>query len=164
MLDVGSNTVHLLMVDAHSGAHPVPMSSDKDQLRLAENLDPRGALTKGGVEIPPNGSIKLEEQVLLNVQGDIGPNAGGGARTARAFARIFYRVNGIPFAKTVVDDESNPVGGGNTAFTLKADRPFTPRHTTVYAVHVVSWDKAAVLSADIRDSLKQHMSRVRVEK
>ena len=49
VLDVGSNTVHLLMVDAHRGAHPKPMSSDKDQLRLAENLDPKGALTKHGV-------------------------------------------------------------------------------------------------------------------
>ncbi|MDQ4119793.1 MAG: Ppx/GppA family phosphatase [Actinomycetota bacterium] len=49
VLDVGSNTVHLLMVDAHRGAHPKPMSSDKHQLRLAENVDPGGALTRGGV-------------------------------------------------------------------------------------------------------------------
>ncbi|MDN5920712.1 MAG: Ppx/GppA family phosphatase [Pseudonocardia sp.] len=49
VLDVGSNTVHLLMVDAHRGAHPKPRSSDKDQLRLAEYLDAGGALTKGGV-------------------------------------------------------------------------------------------------------------------
>ncbi|MEQ3550398.1 Ppx/GppA phosphatase family protein [Pseudonocardia nematodicida] len=50
VLDVGSNTVHLLVVDAHRGAHPTPMSSDKDQLRLAEHLDHDGALTEQGIK------------------------------------------------------------------------------------------------------------------
>jgi exopolyphosphatase/guanosine-5'-triphosphate,3'-diphosphate pyrophosphatase len=48
VLDVGSNTVHLLVVDAHRGAHPTPMSSRKDTLRLAEQLDSRGRLTAHG--------------------------------------------------------------------------------------------------------------------
>ncbi|MGH3565907.1 MAG: hypothetical protein ACRDRH_07710 [Pseudonocardia sp.] len=50
VLDVGSNTVHLLVVDAQRGGHPTPMSSDKDELRLAENLDAGGALTRSGAE------------------------------------------------------------------------------------------------------------------
>lgn len=50
VLDVGSNTVHLQVVDAHRGAHPRPMSSDKDELRLAEHLDDGGALTDQGVK------------------------------------------------------------------------------------------------------------------
>jgi exopolyphosphatase/guanosine-5'-triphosphate,3'-diphosphate pyrophosphatase len=50
VLDVGSNTVHLLVVDAHRGGHPTPMTSEKDQLRLAENLDRSGALTRGGAD------------------------------------------------------------------------------------------------------------------
>lgn len=50
VLDVGSNTVHLLVVDAHRGGHPTPMSSQKAQLRLAEHLDPGGALTKVGAD------------------------------------------------------------------------------------------------------------------
>lgn len=48
VLDVGSNTVHLLVVDAHRGAHPTPMSSEKSVLRLAEQLDDAGQLTKAG--------------------------------------------------------------------------------------------------------------------
>jgi exopolyphosphatase / guanosine-5'-triphosphate,3'-diphosphate pyrophosphatase len=48
VLDVGSNTVHLLVVDAHRGAHPTPMTSDKTQLRLTEHLDAAGALTAAG--------------------------------------------------------------------------------------------------------------------
>ena len=34
MLDVGSNPVHLLVVDAHRGGHPDPVRSHKDELRL----------------------------------------------------------------------------------------------------------------------------------
>ncbi|MCW4354974.1 Ppx/GppA family phosphatase [Hoyosella sp. YIM 151337] len=45
VLDVGSNTVHLLMVDAHRGGHPTPMSSTKAALRLAEQIDRNGNLT-----------------------------------------------------------------------------------------------------------------------
>jgi exopolyphosphatase/guanosine-5'-triphosphate,3'-diphosphate pyrophosphatase len=48
VLDVGSNTVHLLVVDAHRGGHPTPMTSDKTELRLTEHLDATGALTVAG--------------------------------------------------------------------------------------------------------------------
>lgn len=48
MLDVGSNTVHLLVVDAHRGGHPSPMSSTKSVLRLAEQIDADGKLSKRG--------------------------------------------------------------------------------------------------------------------
>jgi exopolyphosphatase/guanosine-5'-triphosphate,3'-diphosphate pyrophosphatase len=48
VLDVGSNTVHLLVVDAHRGGHPTPMNSEKTVLRLAEHLDPQGGITSAG--------------------------------------------------------------------------------------------------------------------
>ncbi len=50
MLDIGSNTGHLLVVDAHGGAAPLPAYSYKQPLRLAENLDAEGALTPAGTE------------------------------------------------------------------------------------------------------------------
>ncbi|QQQ76107.1 Ppx/GppA family phosphatase [Saccharothrix sp. 6-C] len=50
VLDVGSNTVHLLVVDAHRGAHPTPMSSEKSVLRLAEQLDGVGMLGREGAD------------------------------------------------------------------------------------------------------------------
>ena len=50
VLDVGSNTVHLLVVDAHRGGHPTPMSSTKSSLRLAESIDDSGKLTRRGAE------------------------------------------------------------------------------------------------------------------
>lgn len=45
---MGSNTVHLLVVDAHRGGHPTPMSSSKVALRLAENLDSAGNISRAG--------------------------------------------------------------------------------------------------------------------
>jgi exopolyphosphatase/guanosine-5'-triphosphate,3'-diphosphate pyrophosphatase len=48
VLDVGSNTVHLLVVDAHRGAHPTPTSSVKTVLRLAERITPDGRLSDRG--------------------------------------------------------------------------------------------------------------------
>ncbi|MGW3569021.1 Ppx/GppA phosphatase family protein [Streptomyces sp. NPDC000941] len=50
VLDVGSNTVHLLVVDAHPGARPLPAHSHKVELRLAELLDDAGAIGADGVE------------------------------------------------------------------------------------------------------------------
>jgi exopolyphosphatase / guanosine-5'-triphosphate,3'-diphosphate pyrophosphatase len=50
VLDVGSNTVHLLVVDAHHGAHPLPQTSEKSVLRLAEQMDSRGKITRAGAD------------------------------------------------------------------------------------------------------------------
>ncbi|MFI9510668.1 hypothetical protein [Nocardia sp. NPDC052566] len=50
VLDVGSNTVHLLVVDAHRGGHPMPMSSTKATLRLSENMDDAGRITEAGAQ------------------------------------------------------------------------------------------------------------------
>jgi exopolyphosphatase/guanosine-5'-triphosphate,3'-diphosphate pyrophosphatase len=50
VLDVGSNTVHLLVVDAHHGAHPLPQTSEKSVLRLAEQMDARGKITREGAD------------------------------------------------------------------------------------------------------------------
>ena len=45
VLDVGSNTVHLLVVDAHQGGRPLPAFSHKAEIRLGENLDAQNRLT-----------------------------------------------------------------------------------------------------------------------
>jgi exopolyphosphatase / guanosine-5'-triphosphate,3'-diphosphate pyrophosphatase len=46
VLDVGSNTVHLLVVDAYQGARPVPAYSHKAELRLGDHLDSRNRLSQ----------------------------------------------------------------------------------------------------------------------
>ncbi|WP_127793976.1 Ppx/GppA phosphatase family protein [Agromyces sp. LHK192] len=50
VLDVGSNTVHLLVVDAHPGARPIPAASHKSVLRLMRYLEPDGSIGEVGVE------------------------------------------------------------------------------------------------------------------
>src|SRR6478736_4544877 len=50
VLDIGSNTGHLLVVDAHRGARPLPAFSYKQALRLAEHLDADGAVAQAGID------------------------------------------------------------------------------------------------------------------
>ena len=50
VLDVGSNTVHLLVVDAHQGARPIPAFSHKIELHLVELIGEDGAIAKDGAE------------------------------------------------------------------------------------------------------------------
>jgi exopolyphosphatase/guanosine-5'-triphosphate,3'-diphosphate pyrophosphatase len=50
VLDVGSNTVHLQIMDAHQGAAPLPQNSFKVELRLTEYLDDDGAISQTGLE------------------------------------------------------------------------------------------------------------------
>lgn len=44
VIDVGSNTVHFLVVDAYYGGHPLPAYSHKVELKLSENLLPDGTI------------------------------------------------------------------------------------------------------------------------
>ncbi|QIG44770.1 Ppx/GppA family phosphatase [Nocardioides anomalus] len=50
VLDIGSNTGHLLVVDAHGGAAPLPAYSFKQPLRLAEHLDEDGRVSRTGID------------------------------------------------------------------------------------------------------------------
>ncbi len=47
VLDVGSNTVHFLVVDAHQGARPLPVYSHKAELHLGDHLDEGNRLSAG---------------------------------------------------------------------------------------------------------------------
>ena len=54
VIDVGSNTVHLLVVDAHPGASPVPYHSQRSTLRLMRYLDEQGCITEEGQQAMAN--------------------------------------------------------------------------------------------------------------
>jgi exopolyphosphatase/guanosine-5'-triphosphate,3'-diphosphate pyrophosphatase len=49
VLDVGSNTVHLQIMDAHHGAAPLAYQSFKEEIRLAEYLTDSGDLSDDGI-------------------------------------------------------------------------------------------------------------------
>jgi exopolyphosphatase/guanosine-5'-triphosphate,3'-diphosphate pyrophosphatase len=84
VLDVGSNTVHLLLVDAHRGAHPWPAHSEKAMLRLAEQIRPNGELTKAGAD------------ALVRAAAD-----------AKASARKLHADDLLAFATSAVRDATN---------------------------------------------------------
>lgn len=48
VVDVGSNTVHLLVVDAHPGAQPLPATKHKIDLRLSEHVTDDGHIGDEG--------------------------------------------------------------------------------------------------------------------
>ncbi|WP_129665497.1 Ppx/GppA phosphatase family protein [Phytoactinopolyspora endophytica] len=61
VLDVGSNTVHLLLVDAHAGAKPLPAYKEKTELRLVDLLD-------GDDSVDSEGADRLVECCVNAVQ------------------------------------------------------------------------------------------------
>src|SRR5215475_12424639 len=92
VLDVGSNTVHLLVVDAHLGAHPWPAHSVKAVLRLAEQIGKDGRLSKAGADAlvtsvgqARDAAVELETEDLLA----FGTSA---VRDARNSAEVLARV------------------------------------------------------------------------
>ncbi|WP_221586046.1 Ppx/GppA phosphatase family protein [Microbacterium sp. G2-8] len=50
VLDIGSNTVHLLVANAQPGGRPLAATSEKSTLRLMRYLDDDGAISKDGVK------------------------------------------------------------------------------------------------------------------
>lgn len=49
VIDIGSNTVHLLAVDAHHGAAPIAATSHKMLMRLSEHVEADGRIDESGV-------------------------------------------------------------------------------------------------------------------
>ncbi len=71
MLDLGSNTVHLLLVDAHHGAAPVPASKLKMPLRLSEHITPDGRIDTAAVDSLLDFIVPARQRVM---QGHAGAN------------------------------------------------------------------------------------------
>lgn len=50
VLDVGSNTIHLQVMQAHPGARPTPATNLKTELRLTDYLDESGKISQLGID------------------------------------------------------------------------------------------------------------------
>ncbi len=50
VLDIGSNTIHMLIVDAAPGARPDPEASTKSTVRLMQYVKDDGSIEKSGIE------------------------------------------------------------------------------------------------------------------
>lgn len=92
VLDVGSNTVHLLVVDAHRGAHPWPAHSEKAVLRLAEQIGRDGALTRAGEEALVKAVADAKEAAKRRATDDLLAFATSAVREATNSSAVLARV------------------------------------------------------------------------
>jgi exopolyphosphatase / guanosine-5'-triphosphate,3'-diphosphate pyrophosphatase len=92
VLDVGSNTVHLLVVDAHRGAQPTPQLSRKSELRLAEHVDKRGDLAKAGADALVAATIDARKQARELGCDELLAFATSAVRDARNSTEVLKRV------------------------------------------------------------------------
>jgi exopolyphosphatase/guanosine-5'-triphosphate,3'-diphosphate pyrophosphatase len=92
VLDVGSNTVHLLVVDAHRGAQPTPQLSHKSELRLAEHLDAAGDLSSVGADRLVRAAISAREEADELGCDELLAFATSAVRDAGNSARVLKRV------------------------------------------------------------------------
>lgn len=109
VLDVGSNTVHLLVVDAHRGAEPTPQLSRKSVLRLAEHIDKRGDLEREGADALVGASLGALRQAKELDCDEVLAFATSAVRDARNSAQVLDRVRieaGIDMVVLSGEDEA----------------------------------------------------------
>jgi exopolyphosphatase / guanosine-5'-triphosphate,3'-diphosphate pyrophosphatase len=109
VLDVGSNTVHLLVVDAHRGGHPTPMTSDKTELRLTEHLDRSGALSSAGSDALVDAVQRASDAAEAADCADLLAFATSALRDATNAAEVLDRVRdrtGVALQVLPGDDEA----------------------------------------------------------
>jgi exopolyphosphatase/guanosine-5'-triphosphate,3'-diphosphate pyrophosphatase len=92
VLDVGSNTVHLLVVDAHPGAHPWPAYSEKSELRLAEKIGPDGKLSRSGADALVAAVANARDAAARHETEDLLAFATSAVRDATNSAAVLRRV------------------------------------------------------------------------
>jgi exopolyphosphatase/guanosine-5'-triphosphate,3'-diphosphate pyrophosphatase len=109
VLDVGSNTVHLLAMDAHPGARPLPAYSHKAELRLAELLDESGAIREDGVDRLLDTIKRALEVAEDKGCEDVLPFATSAVREALNGERVLARIaeeTGVELAVLSGEDEA----------------------------------------------------------
>ncbi len=92
VLDVGSNTVHLLVVDAHRGAHPWPAYSEKSVLRLAEKIGSNGKLSDEGADALVDTVASARKAAAEHDAGEMLAFATSAVRDATNSAKVLARV------------------------------------------------------------------------
>jgi len=109
VLDVGSNTVHLLVVDAYRGAEPTPQRSHKSELRLFELLDRDGELAKRDVAVLVDAVAEAKRQAKELDCDELLAFATSAVRDAGNSAAVLERVlaqTGVELAVLSGEDEA----------------------------------------------------------
>ena len=93
VLDVGSNTIHLQVMDAHPGARPTPTTNYKVELRLTEYLDISGAISAGGIQLLNDAIAEAVAHARVNETDEILAFATSALREANNGAQIITDIN-----------------------------------------------------------------------
>ena len=93
VLDVGSNTIHLQVMDAHPGARPTPATNYKVELRLTEYLDVTGAISAGGIQLLNDAIKEAVAHARQNETDEILAFATSAVRDASNGAQIIADIN-----------------------------------------------------------------------
>lgn len=93
VLDVGSNTIHLQVMDAHPGARPTPTTNYKVELRLTEYLDVSGAISAGGIQLLNDAIEEAVAHARVNETDEILAFATSALREASNGTQIIADIN-----------------------------------------------------------------------
>ena len=93
VLDVGSNTIHLQVMDAHPGARPTPTTNYKVELRLTEYLDVSGAISAGGIQLLNDAIEEAVAHARVNETDEILAFATSALREANNGGQIIADIN-----------------------------------------------------------------------
>ena len=93
VLDVGSNTIHLQVMDAHPGARPTPTTNYKVELRLTEYLDVSGAISAAGIQLLNDAIQEAVAHARVNETDEILAFATSAVRDATNGAQIISDIN-----------------------------------------------------------------------
>ena len=132
VLDIGSNTVHMLIVDAALGARPDPEASVKSTVRLMQYLKEDGSIKKSGVE------------ALLQAV-DKGMNLAEEYEITQLLAMATSAIREAPNGNKVLHKIEERIGQGVTVLS-GADEA---RLTFLAARRWYGWDAGRLLMLDI---------------
>lgn len=93
VLDVGSNTIHLQVMDAHIGARPTPTTNFKVELRLTQYLDEKGTISEQGITALHDAIEKAIAHANENHTVEILAFATSAIRDAKNSSKVIAEIN-----------------------------------------------------------------------
>ncbi len=93
VLDVGSNTIHLQVMDAHPGARPTPATNYKVELRLTEYLNNVGEISQIGIDLLNSAISEAVTHAAENQTDEILAFATSALREAKNGSQIITAIN-----------------------------------------------------------------------
>ena len=93
VLDVGSNTIHLQVMDAHPGARPTPATNYKVELRLTDYLNNAGEISQTGIDLLNSAISEAVTHATQNATDEILAFATSALREAKNGSQIIAAIN-----------------------------------------------------------------------